>query len=157
MSQTDRIKVVARFRPLNQRELNKNNDYLPKINPRNTEVQFKGRKFGFDKVFGENVTQSDFYSKTAKPVIEEILQGKNSIIFAYGQTGSGKTFSMNGAFDQNKNIITETKGVIPRIIDDLFQGFDESKHTEDTETVFVKVSYVHASARNNLNYPTQKG
>ena len=123
MSTSDRIKVVARFRPLNSLEKSENNTYLPTITNRNKQVNFAGKSFGFDQIFGKDTDQQDFYEKTAKPVINEVLQGKNSIIFAYGQTGSGKTFSMNGGFDEHKNTVNETRGVIPRLVEDLFESY----------------------------------
>ena len=53
--------------------------------------------FTFDKVFtGENTTQEEVYQYSARPSIDDVLEGYNSTIFAYGQTGAGKTHTMVG-------------------------------------------------------------
>ena len=36
----------------------------------------------------------DVYTKTAMPIVNDVLNGYNGTIFAYGQTGAGKTFTM---------------------------------------------------------------
>ncbi len=37
-------------------------------------------------------TQDDVYNASAKPVVDDFLEGFNGTIFCYGQTGSGKTY-----------------------------------------------------------------
>lgn len=50
------------------------------------------------------------------------MRGYNATIFAYGQTSSGKTFTMEG-----KDLHDEKyKGIIPRVMDELFDMIDES-------------------------------
>lgn len=48
--------------------------------------------------------------------------GYNATVLAYGQTGSGKTYTMGGCYDLNPG--TE-KGVIPRVMQELFDGMEE--------------------------------
>jgi kinesin family protein 5 len=47
---------------------------------------------------------------------EAIFDGINGTMFAYGQTSSGKTHTCLGPSLDDK----ELKGIIPRIIDDIF-------------------------------------
>ena len=68
----------------------------------------------------------------AKPVLENIFQGWNGTIFAYGQTSSGKTFTMQGAMTNDK-----LKGIIPRIVDGVFDFIDNSA---DHIEFIIKVS-----------------
>lgn len=72
------------------------------------------------------------YDVVAKPVLENIFQGWNGTIFAYGQTSSGKTFTMQGAMTNPK-----LKGIIPRIVDGVFDFIDNSP---DHIEFIIKVS-----------------
>ena len=75
-------------------------------------------EFTFDKVCGSEAHQLEVFVHAAKPVVEGVLDGYNGTIFAYGQTGSGKTYTMEGLDITNE----ETKGIIPRMMDSLFEG-----------------------------------
>ena len=50
------------------------------------------------------------------------MEGYHGTVFAYGMTGTGKTFSMQG--------ITDSPGVIPRAITDIFSFIRETPHRE---------------------------
>ncbi len=50
-----------------------------------------------------------------------MLEGFNGSIMAYGQTSSGKTHTMQGDLDS-----AEAKGIIPRIVDAVFQRIEET-------------------------------
>jgi hypothetical protein len=56
------------------------------------------------------------YDFAAKPVVEDVLKGYNGTIFAYGQTSSGKTHTMQGP-----DITSEQRGIIPRIVENIFK------------------------------------
>jgi len=45
--------------------------------------------FNYDWVFGEEITQENFYDHVANPILKSFFQGYNCTIFAYGQTGAG--------------------------------------------------------------------
>mmetsp|Transcript_33097 Transcript_33097/g.38016 ORF Transcript_33097/g.38016 Transcript_33097/m.38016 type:complete len:108 (+) Transcript_33097:376-699(+) len=92
-------------------------------------------KFVFDRVFNMDTTQVEIYEFAALPIVESVLEGFNGTIFAYGQTSSGKTHTMQGV-DINNPI---TKGIIPRIVNHIFQQIDEA--SEDIEFT-VKVSMI---------------
>lgn len=50
-----------------------------------------GKKtFFFDHVYGSETLQADFYTTTAKPIVEQSLKGYNGTIFAYGQVSVSK-------------------------------------------------------------------
>ena len=60
-------------------------------------------------------------------------------VFAYGQTGSGKTYTMGSAFTPGGN----TQGVIPKVMDSIFQRISSSKDAEYTVRVgFVEIHKV---------------
>ena len=69
--------------------------------------------FAYDRVFGEECSQSEIYSSAVQPVVLSSLEGYNGCIIAYGQTGTGKTYTIEGASDGPH------RGIIPLTADDV--------------------------------------
>ncbi|XP_023000333.1 kinesin-like protein KIN-13B [Cucurbita maxima] len=100
-----KIKVVVRKRPLNKKELAKNEEdivettanYLTvhetKLKVDLTEYVEK-HEFVFDAVLNEEVSNDEVYRETVEPIVPIIFQRTKATCFAYGQTGSGKTYTM---------------------------------------------------------------
>ncbi len=57
----------------------------------NTNNRLENKIFNYDYVFGEEITQENFYNQVAhaNPILKSFFQGYNCTIFAYGQTGAG--------------------------------------------------------------------
>ncbi|TKS77359.1 Kinesin heavy chain isoform 5A [Collichthys lucidus] len=108
------IKVLCRFRPLNQSEIVRGDQFLPKFQGDDTVV-VGGRSYSFDRVFPTNTTQEQVYNTCAKQIVKDVLSGYNGTIFAYGQTSSGKTHTMEGKLHDPHQM-----GIIPRIAEDIF-------------------------------------
>ena len=70
--------------------------------------------YSFAQVFNESTTQSEIYENVAKPLVRDVLNGKNGLLFTYGVTGSGKTFSMMGNNSEY--------GILQRSLESLFQS-----------------------------------
>ena len=133
------IKVVCRFRPVNDREAALNAGSCVEFLPDGTTVGLvsgdnPGLKFTFDAVFSPTSLQSDVYEAAARPTVESVLEGFNGTVFAYGQTGSGKTFTMTGPSIED----SEAKGVIPRMVETVFGAIQRAR--QDLEFT-VKVGY----------------
>jgi hypothetical protein len=47
-------------------------------------------------VFGEDSSQSEVFQRVGLPLVQDLLEGKNGLLFTYGVTGSGKTHTMQG-------------------------------------------------------------
>lgn len=75
-------------------------------------------EYGFTHVFDENSTQEQVFEACAKPLLEDVLTGKNALLFCYGVSNSGKSFSMIGN--------SENPGIIPRTIAELHARKGES-------------------------------
>ncbi|KAG6669346.1 kinesin-like protein KIN-13B [Carya illinoinensis] len=100
-----KIKVVVRKRPLNKKELAKNEEdiiethsnsltvYETKLKVDLTEYVEK-HEFVFDAVLNEEVSNDEVYRETVEPIVPIIFQRTKATCFAYGQTGSGKTYTM---------------------------------------------------------------
>lgn len=76
------------------------------------------------------------YSYAASSIVDSVIEGFNGTIFAYGQTSSGKTHTMEGEVGDK---ITNESGVIPRMINHVFNAINSS--TENIE-FRIKVSLV---------------
>ncbi|CAL8259514.1 unnamed protein product [Gadus morhua 'NCC'] len=126
------IKVLCRFRPLNQSEIMRGDQFIPKFLADDT-VSVGGKSYAFDRVFPTNTTQEQVYNTCAKQIVKDVLGGYNGTIFAYGQTASGKTHTMEGKLHDPHQM-----GIIPRIAEDIFNhifAMDENLEFH------IKVSY----------------
>jgi len=137
MSSIASVRVCARFRPVNAVEKSENAKVCISI-PQSSQVDVKIRgketkKFFLDHIFPPNSEQEKVYDYTGRPLMTEILKGYNGTMFAYGQTGSGKTFTMEGDMESERFM-----GLIPRMVDAIFQGIMDADEME----FVVKVSYV---------------
>ncbi|XP_001983510.2 kinesin-like protein KIF23 [Drosophila grimshawi] len=71
----------------------------------------------FKHVFQPDVTQQDVFAAVAQPLVENLIRGRNSLLFTYGVTGSGKTYTMTGN--------ARHRGVMPRCLDLLFRSISD--------------------------------
>lgn len=142
------VKVFARFRPLNERETNLDQNpsavyrYLHEgdartielLRPPSSSVASAEKEFTFDAIFPESTTQEELYHKTARPLVSQLMKGFNCTLMAYGQTGSGKSYSMTGQLDDDQR-----QGLIPRLIQDLFA---EAEARAEQAAFTIQCSYV---------------
>jgi len=133
----DSIKVVARFRPLNDAEERAGSKFVvsfpPSTDEKSGQVSIGGKTYTFDNILKPNVTQEQVYNTSAKDIVVDVLNGYNGTIFAYGQTSSGKTHTMEGVIG-NPGL----QGIIPRIIQDIFNHI---YNMEENLEFHIKVSY----------------
>ncbi|KAF9603153.1 hypothetical protein IFM89_034163 [Coptis chinensis] len=102
--QDERILVSVRLRPLNTKEISKNdvsdweciNDNTLIYRNTLSERSMNPHGYTFDRVFGSDSPTKTVYDEAAKEVALSVVSGINASIFAYGQTSSGKTFTMSG-------------------------------------------------------------
>ncbi|CAM5168890.1 unnamed protein product [Eretmochelys imbricata] len=126
------IKVLCRFRPLNQAEILRGDKFIPLFQG-DDSVILGGKPYVFDRVFPPNTTQEQVYHACAMQIVKDVLAGYNGTIFAYGQTSSGKTHTMEGKLHD-----PQLMGIIPRIARDIFNHI----YAMDENLEFhIKVSY----------------
>ncbi|KAM4601653.1 LOW QUALITY PROTEIN: kinesin heavy chain-like [Polymixia lowei] len=126
------IKVLCRFRPLNEAEITRGDKYIPKFKEDDTVV-ITGKPYVFDRVLPPNTHQEQVYDACAKQIVKDVLGGYNGTIFAYGQTSSGKTHTMEGKLHD-----PHLMGIIPRISHDIF---DHIYSMDENLEFHIKVSY----------------
>ncbi|XP_070583651.1 kinesin-1 heavy chain [Erythrolamprus reginae] len=126
------IKVMCRFRPLNDSEVVRGDRYIAKFQGEDTVV-IASKPYAFDHVFQSHTSQEQVYNDCAKKIVKDVLEGYNGTIFAYGQTSSGKTHTMEGKLHDPDGM-----GIIPRIVQDIFNYI----YSMDENLEFhIKVSY----------------
>ncbi|KAI0007224.1 kinesin-domain-containing protein [Xylariaceae sp. FL0662B] len=87
----------------------------------------KDQVFAFDRVFDENISQTEVYEATTKSLLDSVLDGYNATVFAYGATGCGKTHTITGT--------AQMPGIIFLTMQELFEKIAErsdEKHTDLT-------------------------
>lgn len=120
-----RIVVAVRKRPLNSSELERGvHDVL--VVPNESELELHEPKvkvdmsrythchrYRFDTVLSEEASNLEVFNRTARGLLDTVMEGGSATCFAYGQTGSGKTHTMLGNHEE--------PGVYTLAIQDLFQ------------------------------------
>ena len=138
MSKVANVKVICRFRPMNELEKTTGNEQVCTFTSP-TSLQFyssrekNNHEFNFDRIFPPSSTQEEIYSFGVKDIIDSVLDGYNGTVLAYGQTSSGKTYTMHGEMRNNY-----TQGIIPRMISHVFNYIHEQEGTE----FMIKVSMI---------------
>uniref|UniRef100_A0A452I8A3 Kinesin-like protein n=1 Tax=Gopherus agassizii TaxID=38772 RepID=A0A452I8A3_9SAUR len=148
------IKVMCRFRPLNDSEVMRGDKYIAKFQGEDTVV-IASKPYVFDHVFQSSTSQEQVYNDCAKKIVKDVLEGYNGTIFAYGQTSSGKTHTMEGTLHDPDGM-----GIIPRIVQDIFNyiySMDENLEFH-IKSFFLPVSKTNLSVHEDKNrVPYVKG
>uniref|UniRef100_UPI00358FDEAA kinesin-like protein KIF23 n=1 Tax=Myxine glutinosa TaxID=7769 RepID=UPI00358FDEAA len=85
------------------------------VHPPHASTTFHNHKelqYTFKKVFPSHVQQEEVFDVTAKLLVQDLLQGKNGLLFTYGVTGAGKTYTMTGS--------PGNPGLLPRCLNMVF-------------------------------------
>ncbi|KAI0189525.1 P-loop containing nucleoside triphosphate hydrolase protein [Xylaria flabelliformis] len=140
------VRVVARIRPLLEKEIDKDIIVRPasnddgqssnvvKIpNPRNESEEFS---FTFNSVYDQSTTQEALFTAEVAPYLKSLFNGLDVTIFAYGVTGTGKTHTMRGGLK------LADRGLIPRLLSGVFRRAKKLiKDSNGGTTVAVALSY----------------
>lgn len=79
--------------------------------------QTKEYQYKFEHVFDEYTSQKAVFEHVALPLVEDLIFGRNGLLFSYGITSSGKTYTMTG--------VPEDQGILPRCLDVLFNSIQD--------------------------------
>ncbi|KAJ3067291.1 Kinesin-like protein kif3a, partial [Rhizoclosmatium hyalinum] len=141
-AEREAVKVIVRCRPFSEKEKAGGHSCIVEINKELATVAIHDprenadppKTFTFDSVFDWTSKQMDVYNRTARPIVESVLNGYNGTVFAYGQTGTGKTFSMEGIRD-----VPELRGIIPNAFEHIFSHISLSSASTQ---YLVRASYL---------------
>ncbi|XP_045202855.1 chromosome-associated kinesin KIF4-like [Mercenaria mercenaria] len=130
------LKVVVRVRPLIQKENDEGCQTCLNFIPYEPQIVLgKDRSFTYDFVFRPTDPQVTVYEDAVKPLVQHIFKGYNSTVLAYGQTGSGKTFTMGGGYEDSLKMDPDGMGIIPRIVQEIFNTVNEKENYKFKVTV----------------------
>jgi len=76
--------------------------------------QIKKLVYSFARIFGDQTSQQEIFEKIGLPLVKDLLEGKNGLLFTYGVTGSGKTYTMLGN--------QQEFGLLQRCLDTVFNS-----------------------------------
>nr|XP_022309325.1 kinesin-like protein KIF23 isoform X1 [Crassostrea virginica] len=120
--EVDPVEVYCRVRPLDNPDDNccvkpLSTSVVQLIPPENSLAvarngQIKEYQFTFQYVFDEYTSQKAVFDYVACPLVDDLIRGKNGLLFTYGITSSGKTYTMTGS--------PKDQGILPRCLDVLF-------------------------------------
>ncbi|XP_063121569.1 kinesin-like protein KIF23 isoform X14 [Rattus norvegicus] len=80
----------------------------------NRNGDYKETQYSFKRVFGTHTTQKELFDVVASPLVDDLIHGKNGLLFTYGVTGSGKTYTMTGS--------PGSGGLLPRCLNMIFNS-----------------------------------
>ncbi|KAJ3069513.1 Kinesin-like protein kif3a [Podochytrium sp. JEL0797] len=136
-SEKEAVKVIVRCRPFSEKEKSGGHSCIVEINkelatvlihdPRTGAGADPPKTFTFDSVFDWNSKQMDVYNRTARPIVESVLNGYNGTVFAYGQTGTGIRDT------------PELRGIIPNAFEHIFSHISLSSASTQ---YLVRASYL---------------
>ncbi|KAH0949984.1 hypothetical protein HN011_008737 [Eciton burchellii] len=117
----DPVQVYCRLRPIQSSTdvscMRVTSDRTVVVTPPESAANFRSTtnkeiQTTFSHVFMPDVTQKDVFRTVALPLVENLVHGKNGLLFTYGVTGSGKTYTMTGE--------SHDAGIMPRCLDVIF-------------------------------------
>lgn len=89
--------------------------------------------YTFSHIFPSTTQQSDFFAKTTLPLVRDLLNGQNALLFTYGVTNSGKTYTIQGGTRDG------SAGILPRTLDVIFNSV-EGLHS-DGRVIHIAIPY----------------
>eukprot|EP00976_Prorocentrum_cordatum_P048283 974598-Prorocentrum_minimum.AAC.4 len=131
------VLVAVRVRPMTKSETEESNgEEVIKVLDRRfviTNIQsnpddplrgnrVREKKYAFDYVFDEHMTQEEIYNLTTRNLVDGVLEGFNATVFSYGATGAGKTYTMIGD--------TSKPGIMVLTLKDLFERIQHIRNSE---------------------------
>ncbi|EFW98497.1 kinesin family protein [Grosmannia clavigera kw1407] len=122
------INVVVRCRGRTEREVRENSAVVA------TTDGAMGKTVELS--MGPNALSNKTYNFD-RPILDQMMTGFNCTIFAYGQTGTGKTYTMSGDMTETLGLLTDAAGIIPRVLQALFQKLEA-----DASDSIVRCSFI---------------
>eukprot|EP00794_Sanderia_malayensis_P019402 gene19402-21325_t len=133
----DPVEVYCRVRPVGRDDeescVEVLNDQTIQLNPpkfSKAGAKIDNMQCTFKRIFEESVDQQEVFQTVAMPLIDDLINGKNGLVFMYGITGSGKTHTMSG--------VPSNAGLLPRCLDVLFNSIEQ---VQTKRCVFKSDSY----------------
>jgi kinesin family protein 23 len=128
-SRVDPVEVYCRQRPLSSDGENEScltildeSSLLlqvPECSAAHRTGQIKQLVYSFTQIFDDKVSQRQIHEQTGHQLVQDLIDGKNGLLFTYGVTGSGKTYTMTG--NQKET------GLLQRSLETLFISIESQQ------------------------------
>lgn len=102
-------------------------------------AQINSKTYTVDEVFGPSANQSLVFQKIAEPLFADFIKGYNCTVLVYGMTSTGKTYTMTGDEKLYDGELSESAGIIPRILFKLFETLELQKDDYVVKCSFVEL------------------
>lgn len=111
----DPLLVYCRIRPFKQSKPS----FIKLISDTSVQLTLQdedisGKQYTFKNIFTENSTSKEIFNEVALPLVEQLINDANGVLFTCGVAGSGKTITTT---DSEPNF-----GLMPRCLDVLFNS-----------------------------------
>ncbi|XP_077996675.1 kinesin-like protein KIF23 [Glandiceps talaboti] len=122
----DPVEVYCRLRPKDEDDGEESieviNSTTVQLAPPQCSIAYKSghykeTQYKFKYVFPDDTSQKALFDHVCYPLVNDLIRGKNGLLFTYGVTGSGKTYTVTGS--------PQDGGVLPRCLDVLFNSIDD--------------------------------
>lgn len=120
VSEEQPLEVYCRLRPLKA-----SHDLIALRPISDTELQISlpesvnRQVYKFTRVFSDSANQKKVFDSVAQPLVQNLINGQNGLLFTYGVTSAGKTFTIAGT--------PKCPGTLPRILDVLFNSLNRNE------------------------------
>ncbi|EFA04563.2 kinesin-like protein KIF23 [Tribolium castaneum] len=115
--ENDPVQVFCRLRPPKANEESTCRLLSPTtlaFTTTDSKITRKEIHYKFRHIFTSFATQNEVFKYVAYPLLEDLLKGKNALLFTYGVTGSGKTHTLTGDH--------HNPGIMPKCIHTIFNS-----------------------------------
>ncbi|KAL6716695.1 Kinesin-related motor protein [Lecanora helva] len=127
------IHVVVRCRGRNDREVRENSGVVVStdgVRGKNVELSMgasalSNKTYHFDKVFSPAADQSMIYDDVVAPILDE--------------TGTGKTYTMSGDMSDTLGLLSDSAGIIPRVLHSLFSRLEADGAESSVKCSFIEL------------------
>ncbi|CCF60644.1 hypothetical protein KAFR_0L00370 [Kazachstania africana CBS 2517] len=102
-------------------------------------AQMNSKTYTVDKVFGPSATQSLIFDEIAEPLFSDFIKGYNCTMLVYGMTSTGKTYTMTGDEKLYNEELSDSAGIIPRILFKLFETLEKLNEDHIVKCSFVEL------------------
>uniref|UniRef100_A0A8C9TGD5 Kinesin-like protein n=1 Tax=Scleropages formosus TaxID=113540 RepID=A0A8C9TGD5_SCLFO len=117
------VRVMCRFRPLNESEVARGDQFIPRFKGDETVlITVSGKSYVFDRVLPPNATQEQVYNTCAKQIVKGALISTSAVVS-----------HLHGKLHDS-----QLMGIIPRIARDIF---DHIYSMDENLEFHIKVSY----------------
>ncbi|CAI4038408.1 hypothetical protein SMKI_05G0170 [Saccharomyces mikatae IFO 1815] len=102
-------------------------------------AQMNAKRYTVDKVFGPGASQDLIFDEVASPLFQDFIKGYNCTVLVYGMTSTGKTYTMTGDEKLYNGELSDSAGIIPRVLLKLFDTLELQQNDYVVKCSFIEL------------------